>query len=172
MVRWMTTMMMTVATVVTVATPAVAADQTGLPTPTEQARAVQDLELRAKGGGVESQYALGMLKLADKNESEAESWLLAAAQRRYPPAQLALARLYTDRAIANGRNGMASPFDGSNAYYWLLIAEHFITAEPDRASARQLRDRLAPTLPPDLLAQIERSTQPAFQEMDGDGAAK
>lgn len=125
---------------------------------------VQDLEPQAKQGDAPAQYALGILYLTGKDEAKAEPWLLAAAQRRHPQAQLAIAKLYADRAIAGARNGHVAPFDGSNAYYWLLVAEHFVTTEPDRASARQIRDRLAPMLDPALISQIERSVKPALQE--------
>ncbi len=161
MARWT----MTLAAAMLAAATAVANAQTAVPVPTGEVT-VEDLERSAKRGDMEAQYALGVLQLERRNGDEAERWLLAAAQRRHPKGQLALAGMYADRAIANKRGGHVAPFDASNAYYWLLVAEHLSTAEADRAEARRIRDRLVPQLPPELTAQIESSIKPVLKQLD------
>lgn len=82
--------------------------------------------------------------------AESQRWLILSAEHNYAPAQTALARLYTTGTP--GPDGIN--VDYATAYLWANLA----AAQGDKDAAG-LRDRLAPALKPEQLAEAQRRTR-------------
>ncbi|MEO5372669.1 MAG: sel1 repeat family protein [Alphaproteobacteria bacterium] len=116
----------------------------------------------ARRGQPESQYKLAQLyaegKGIGRDPRRAEDWFTAAARQRHARAQLSLGKMYLDRGYDPVRK-MMRPYDAANAYYWLMLAEHFAKDDSVRTDATTTRQRLAPMMPKDTAPGIEQSVR-------------
>jgi len=93
--------------------------------PRDYARAIRIYRLATTYGHPSAQYALGLMSLRGQgmkqNPGQGLKWLLAAARKRYAPAEAKLGDIYWDGEMVNG--------DRTRAVMWYILAK--ATAKPE-----------------------------------------